>query len=122
MQKNIKELTDDEAYAIENGDLITDGTNPPPYEIVRMMDFHEVLGNLLSSIGYYNYLVENHEIVKRNILNMENLIISSIDEKSYLEIMDLLDMHKSWLERELKELWTEYYELDNYVNNIENQW
>ena len=121
MKENLIELTDDEAYAIENGDGINDGIySPNTYENHCIADFCMELERLLSGIGYHNYLVDKYEKAEGNLRTIETQIIGSIGKKSYDDIMDLLKLHRGWLERDIEESSEEYDDLSQYVKNLEN--
>jgi hypothetical protein len=121
MKNRKRKLTDDEVYAIENGDEINDGIySPNTYEEQCLDDFHEQLYCILEGIGYLQYVVDRYAKAERNLRTIETLIIGSIGKDSYEDIMDLIDLQKGWLNRDIKESWKSYDDLNLYINNIEN--
>lgn len=108
MKKKIKELTDEEAYAIENGDLITDGTNPPSSD---PEDLQLLLFGSLEEIRFLKDLTDRYEKAESNLRTIETLIIESIGKEPYLDIMDLIYVQQLRLEQNIKEEWKSYHSI-----------
>jgi len=105
MKKNIRELTDEETYAMENGDTIIEcdySDNP-----IDFTDIDELYG-ILESIGYLEYLIDRYEKAKINLIKTENLIIGAIGKDSFEDMIDLIDLQKQWFKRDIRESWESY--------------
>ena len=120
MKKDLVELTDEEAYAIENGDEINGGIYSLTYDRQYEDGLHEELGNILEGIGYYEYLVDRYENAEKNLRTIETLIIGSIGKKPYDDIMDLIDLQRGWLNRDIEELRESYDDLNQYIKKTEH--
>jgi hypothetical protein len=113
MNKHIIELTDDEIQSIENGDGINDGIYSITYEEHRAEEFDQELYGKIEGIGYLQWLGCRYENAERTLKAVDNQIIGLIGKDAYLDIIDLFKLQQLWLKRDIKEIFTEYDDLNN---------
>ena len=117
MKIDSEELTDDEAYAIENGEEINEGIYSPTYDDQNRYYIEYQLEGLLESAGEIKYHIDRLETAEKDIRGIETLIINSIGEVSYSNIIESLFVGKLWLERDYEGTWKSYDDLNEYVKN-----
>jgi hypothetical protein len=126
MKKKLIEITDEETYAIENGDEINEGIYSLAYEEQYLDDLHDELYGILEHIGYLQYLCDRYAKAEENLMAMENQIKMSIGEDSYEDMIDLIFWQQRRLESDIKELFEKHDDLNQsnskaVNNNIKNK-
>ena len=117
MKENLVELNDEETQSIENGDGINDGIYSPSYEDQFIEDLECPLSGIFDGIRYLHYLVDKNIKAGKDLRTIENQITILIGNDSYKNILELIRLQKSWLERDIEEQWEEYNELDQSSAN-----
>jgi hypothetical protein len=93
------ELTDEEAYAIENGDVINEGIyTPDPLEDEW---WHDEFEGILEYGGLLEYMLGNNNNAEEKLNSNAKRLIKLIDEKTFKYIMDLIQLEKERLEQEM---------------------
>ena len=113
MNNHIVELTDDEIQSIENSDGINDGIYSITYEEHCAEELDQELYGKLEGIGYLQWLGCRYENAERTLKAVDNQIIGLIGKDAYLDIIDLFKLQQLWLKRDIKEIFTEYDDLNN---------
>ncbi len=116
MEIDSVEFTDEEVYAIENGEEINEGIYSPTYNEQDRVCFEYQLECLLEGSGEIEYFIDSIETAEKDIRGIEALITKSIGKDSFNNIMKLLDRYKFWLKRDYEETWKSYDDLEDYVN------
>ncbi len=122
MRKKIKELTDEAAYAIENGEAIDWEIDEYEYEDQRMIALNEELFGILESTGCLEEYVERYEKAEKNLQIAETQIIKLIGKKSFYDIIELIDFEKGRLKGEIAKSLESYNDLNQYINDSENKY
>jgi hypothetical protein len=120
MRKKFKELTDEAAYAIENGEAIDWDIFESAYEDQCMDYFRQQRWGLMECIGYLEYSIDRFEKTEENLRTVETQIIGLIGKKSYDDIMDLLDMEKKRLREDIAKSLASYHDLNRHINKTDN--
>jgi len=111
MKKYIEELSDEETYAIENGDEINEGNYSLTYDEHCANAIDDELYGILEYTGYLQYLGDRYAKAEKNLKTIENEIIGLIGKDAYLDIIDLFTLQQSWLKRDISLQFEEYNDL-----------
>ncbi len=115
MKKIKRELTDEEAQSIENGDGINEGIYSLTYDQLFLEDYYEKvsdeLNDIIEHIGYLEYLIDRFAKAEKNLSYSENQIIGSIGRDSFMDMMDLIYKEQISLEGEISEQNQKYNDL-----------
>jgi hypothetical protein len=119
MKENFEELSDKQAYAIENGKAIEGCISQPTYKNQSMDYLNEKLHCILLHKDSSEYDVKRYEKAEEKLRLAESEIIGMIGKKSFFDILEVIDLQKKFLREDIRKSWESYHELNLYINSTE---
>jgi hypothetical protein len=120
MKENFVEITDEQAYAIENGEAIDGCISETTYEDQCMEYFFEELHRIGLLIDFIENDINRYEKTEESLRMEETQIIRLIGKKSFYDIIESIDLQKKCLRGEKAKSLESYHDLNQYINNTEN--
>ena len=119
MKENLVKLTDEQAYAIKNGEAIEGCISEPTYEDQCMDYLYEELHRIALNKDFLEHDVNLYEKAEERLRIAASEIIRLVGKKSFYIILEVIDLQKKFLREDIKKSWESYHDLNQYINRTE---